>query len=401
MSLNIRPSTSQERKLIFLEALLNGTNKVSKIGAGSVLDGVADGIAKVAGKAEKDVMLAVSQLFPDTAFDEQLDASAENFGIAPRFEDLGSSTYVRLTAAPGTIYVASTHVPSSTDGIIFQFANNVTIGTMGFAYALVNSVSTGENTNVDPLTISKLSPAPAGHLNIVNEYKATGGRDVEDDQTFRVRQKDGANILAKGILSMLEQLFMAINPKVLRVFHQGTSITGKVILTIATQNGSSLSNTELSNLLSGASEFFSLTEYSPFGTSFYGIELRNATNKYIDMSFRCELMDDADPDQVRKDIQVAASKYIDPRFFNASTDAVEWINLYEIVKNTNGMKNLPDQYFYPRTDLAIDTYQLPRMRSFLMCNLDGTVISNLTGTLSPVFYPNIIDDSYIATILGL
>jgi len=76
MSLNIRPSTSQERKAIFLQSLLNGTNKVSKVSSGSVLDGVADGVAKVAGKAEKDVILAVSQLFPDTAFSDQLDQVA-------------------------------------------------------------------------------------------------------------------------------------------------------------------------------------------------------------------------------------------------------------------------------------------------------------------------------------
>src|ERR1700744_5721149 len=170
MGLNIRPSTSVERKLIFLEALLNGTDKVSKVSDGSVLSDIADGVSKISGKSEKDVILAVSQLFPDSAFDTQLDEVAANFGIAPRFGALGSSTYVRLTANPGTIYLANTNVPSSTDGITFQLSNDVTIGDMGFAYAQVVSVSTGLNTNVNPLTISKISPQPSGHINIVNEY---------------------------------------------------------------------------------------------------------------------------------------------------------------------------------------------------------------------------------------
>lgn len=400
MSLNIRPSTSIERKLIFLEALLNGTNKVSKIGAGSVLDGVADGVSKIAGKAEKDVILAVSQLFPDTAFGDQLDQVALNFGVAPRFTSLGSSTYVKLTATPGTIYLAGTHIPSSTDDIVFNFANDVTIGVLGFAYVLVESVPTGLNANVDPLTISNLSPQPAGHINIVNEYKATGGQDEESDELFRIRIKDGANILARGTLSMLEQLFMAINPKVLRVFHQGTSVGGKVVLTVATVNGSRLSPTELSDLLTTSAEFFSLTEYSPFGTSYYGIELRNVEYQPIDISFRCQLAAGADSDQVRKDIQVAMSKYLDFRYFDASRNAVEWINLYEIVKNANGMEYVPDQYFYPRVDLGISTYVLPRIRSFLMLNLDGSVISNFTGTLSPVYYPNIVDESYRLSVLA-
>ncbi len=401
MALNIRPSTSQERKLVFLETLLNGTDKVSKIGAGSALDGIADGVAKIAGKAEKDVMLAVSQLFPDSAFGTQLDECAADFGIAPRMAALGSSTYVRLSAAPGTTYTASTHIPSSTDGITFTLANNVTIGSMGFAYVLVSSASTGINTNVDPLTISKISPAPAGHLNIINEFTATGGRDIESDEIFRARIKDGANILARGTISMLEQLFIAINPKVLRVFHNGTNTVGQVVLSIATQDGSVFSNTELSDLLLTSSEFFSLTEYSPFGSSSYGIELRNITYAPIDISFRCELTLDADPDQVRKDIQIAMSKYLDFRFFNSATDNVEWITLYEIVKNTKGIKHLPDQYFYPRIDTEIDTFMLPRVRGFLMLDMSGSIISSFSGTLSPVYYPNEIDAAYMATILRM
>lgn len=399
--LNIRPSTSIERRLIFLETLLNGTDKVSKVSPGSVLYGIAEGISKVSGKAEKDVILAVSQLFPDTAFGSQLDACAEKFGVSPRMAALGSSTYVRLTGDPGTIYLQNTHIPSSVDGFDFQLAQDYTIGSMGFIYALVNSVQTGKATNVAPLTISKISPQPAGHKNIINEYAATGGRDVESDEMFRKRIKDGPNILARDTIAMLEQLFIAINPKVLKIYHQGMNNVGKVILTIATQNGQALTQTELDDILTTSAKYFALTEYRPFGTTFYGIELRNVDYQFIDMSFRVELENSVDPDQVRKDIQIAVSKYVDFRFFDPSVNAIEWVQLYEIVRTTQGVKHLPDQYFYPRTDIGVNTYKLPRMRGFLMLDLDGAVISNYTGTLSPIYYPNEIDASYMATVLNM
>jgi len=98
---------------------------------------------------------------------------------------------------------------------------------------------------------------------------------------------------------------------------------------------------------------------------------------------------------------VAISKYLDFRYFDASRDAVNWISLYEIVKNTNGIETLPDQYFYPRIDIGISTYLLPRMRSFLMLDMSGAVISNLSGTISPVYYPSVVDASYMATVLGM
>lgn len=400
MGLNIRPSTSRERKQIFIEALLNATDKVSKVADGSILSGVAEGIAKVSGKAEKDVMLAVSQLFPDTSFGSQLDQVAANFGVPPRYQDLGSSTYVFISADPMTAYLANTHLFYSTDGIVFELEDDVTIGQFGIGYAKVKSTSSGSKTNVAPLSISKVSPAPSGHINVVNQVKATGGRDVEGDEMFRIRIKNGANILAKGTLAALEQVFIKLNPKVLKIFHQGTNHQGKVIITIATQNGVNLDQNELDDLLVNSSTYFGLSEYRPFGTNFYGIELRNQEYENIDIAFRCQLDNNVDPDKVRQDIQVNITKYLDFRFFDSSTSKVEWDNLLDIVKNTKGMKYVPDQYFYPRNDIGIVNYKLPRLRGFLMLDMEGAVISNFTGTLSPVYYPNVVDDDYMSTILA-
>ncbi|NIG54747.1 baseplate J/gp47 family protein [Chitinophaga sp. Cy-1792] len=401
MALDIKPSTSVERRLLFLETLINTTDKVTKVADNSVLSGIATGISKIVGKSEKDIVLALSQLFPDTAFGTQLDEVALNFGVAPRMGSLGATTYVRVMANPGTQYSATMHFPTSTAGIRFEFEEDFTVGDAGFAYAKVRSIEKGAATNVEALSIARLAPAPSGHLNIINESRAEYGRDTESDDFFRIRIKNGANILARGTLAMMEQLFIAINRKVLRVFHYGNSNSGKVVLGIVTQDGSILTNTEMDDLLKKSAMYFSLTEYKPFGTEYYGIELQNATYAPVDICFRVELDNSVNPDDIRRNIQVVISKYLDFRYFDPSVMRVEWDNLLQIVKNTAGVKYVPDQYFYPRTDLSIDQFALPRLRGFLMLDLEGRIITNFSGTLSPLYYPNVIDHAYMSTILDL
>jgi hypothetical protein len=325
---------------------------------------------------------------------------AANFGIAPRLGAIGSSTYVRISASPATQYLANTHTFKSTSGIRFTLDADFIVPAFGYGYAKVSSIETGEQSNVDPLTISIVSPAPTGHKNVVNEYKATGGRDVESDEMFRIRIKDGANILARGTLAMLEQKFISINPKVLKLYAGGYSLNGKIIIAIQTQNGSNLSGSELDGLLAGSQDFFTLSEYTPFGTSFYGVQLQNISYGNVDMSFRCKLNSSFDPDEVRKQIQVNVSKYLDPRFFDPIKQKVEWDNILEIVKNVPGVDYVPDQYFYPRSDISFLGGTIPRLRGFLMLDMDGVIIVNFQGTLAPEFYPSTIDASYWQTVLN-
>lgn len=401
MSLNIRPSTSDEKRLLFIETLINLSTSVSKVSDNSVLSGIAGGVAKIAGKAEKDIILAVSQLFPDSASDDGLDQAAVNQGIAPRFGALGSTTYVRLTASAGTIYTQGTQTFLSSDGQVFALdSSTVTVGSFGFTYAKVNCTGTGASTNVPALSISQCTPAPNGHINVVNEYQATRGRDVETDEIFRQRIKLGPNVLASGTLAMLEQLFISINDKVLKIYHQGIDNLGKINLGIVTQTGEDLSNNELQQLLTLSTTFFNLTEYKPFGRNWYGIILLNTTYNPIDLSFRCELDSSYDPDQIRIDIQTGISKYLDYRQFNPYTDSIQWTNLMDIVKFTPGVNYVYDQYFYPNIDIPIDPNSLPRLRGFLMLDKTGTVIANQSGSLSPIYYPNVADFSYQQTVLG-
>lgn len=401
MSLNniIKPSTSSDRRLLFLETLLNLTDKVSKISDDSVLSGIAGGVSRVAGKAEKDIFLALSSLFPGLSYGSQLDQVAQNFGIPGRFTNLPSSTYLRITATPGTVYQANTHFFSSSTGITFELQEDIIISDFGFSYVLVKSTTNGSNTNVDSLSISRVSPIPNGHISVVNEVPATGGFDFENDETFQTRIQDGANILARGTISSLEQLFMILNPKILKIYHHGINEQGQIVLAIATQNGTDLTQVELNNLLEFSESFYGLSEYRPVGKSFYGIELKNIEYQPFDISFRCQLDGSRTVDEIRRDIQVQIQKSVDYRFFDPSRQLIEWDNLLQIVKSTNGIKYVPDQFFYPRIDIAVRKDKLPRMRGFLMLDINGAVLSNQTGTLNPIYYPAEADFKFQQTIL--
>ena len=106
-----------ELKQLFLEILMNMTNKVTKVSKGSVVSGVAYGVAKVGQKALKDIALVESHLFPSYAFGTHLDDVANELGIASRFGASGSSVYLFLSAIAGTVYDKGTTTFPSTNGI--------------------------------------------------------------------------------------------------------------------------------------------------------------------------------------------------------------------------------------------------------------------------------------------
>lgn len=390
----IKASTSTFRRLLFLETFLNMQNKVTKVSDDSVVSAIAGGASRIAGKAEKDIFLSLATLFPDMAYGPSLDQCAINFGIAPRFTNTGSSTYVRLTANPGTVYQANIQTYTSTTGVEFKASEDITIGSLGYAYLQVSSTSTGALTNVDALTINVVSPQPNGHINVINEVPANGGFDVESDETFRIRIKNGANILAKGTLSSLQQAMMTVDKRVLKIFHQGIDHQGKVVIAIATQNGVDLSQSELDYILEGISPFLNLSDYKPLGKVFYGVRLKNIEYQPIDVSFRIDLDGTRLVDDVRRDIQIKMAKSIDYRYFDPSKQLVEWDDLLQIVKTTLGVRYVPDQFFLPRVDIPIGLDKLPRFRGFIMMSLDGTVLSNSTGTLNPIYYPAEADFIY-------
>ena len=213
-------NTIANLKNLWIEMFLNKTDKVSNIADGSVLNAVAFGTAKVAQKAIKDIAIVEAQIFPTSATGTYLDKSAALFGVSPRKQALGSSTYIRVYAEPGTLYEVGTTFISK-NGIRFVVDKPFTVDNSGYGYVSVRSVITGSATNVEANSITQVSPRPLTHIECTNEYAAIGGRDYEDDETFRNRIINYNNRLSEETVESWTQIFQDLDDRILKVMNVG------------------------------------------------------------------------------------------------------------------------------------------------------------------------------------
>ena len=385
-------------KQMFLEILLNKTDKISDISDDSVLNGIAYGCAKVGQRLLVNQGIVEGHLFPDTAYGQYLDNIASIRGVSPRFGACGSTTYVRVIAEPGTSYIMGVQKFTSTSGVTFELEESKTVDKNGFAYIKVKSTQVGTSTNVDPVSINKVSPKPNGHISVTNEYAATGGMDAESDALFRQRIKNSVNALSRGTIAFIEQVFMKINPRVLRVFKGGITSNGKINLIICSTNGASFSQNEFDLMISRSEEYLSLHDILR-EVNGYALNLVNVEWQYVDVSFRVELDPSYDVDVVRKNIQIQMNKLFDYRFWNQG-DRIEWDDLLQVAKNTEGVRYIPDNYFYPQSDINVPSNKLPRIRGFIMYDLNGNIIESNNGLISDVYYPNSPDIDFQSSIVN-
>lgn len=386
-------------KSLWVETFLNKTDRVSDISDNSVLNGVAYANAKVAQKCLKDIAIVEAQVFPEMASGEYLDRAAQLFGVSPRQGALGSSTYVRVftDGTQDVTYTAGTNTFVNNDGVRFQIEETVTIpAEVGYGYVKVRSESIGSFTNVDANTIVNIVPVPQGHLECTNEYFAEGGRDEEDDEMFRLRILNHQNIYSVATLEKLVQVFRNIDSRILKIMYVGVEEDSFLHIQVVTQNGQDLTQEELDSLLEQATPYFGIGDLIVSG-GIMGIVLENATwyevggNTGID--FRCELVPGYEVATVRKNIQIGLSKYLDFRYWEAG-QKVEWDDLLEIVKNTEGVKYVSSEWFRPNTDETVSEFMLPRVKKFRMRDMNGIIMLN-EGTdfemsfddFAPVYYP--------------
>lgn len=388
-------ATLTNLKNLFIEIFLDKTNKVNNVADGSIVNANAFGVSKLAQKAMKDIAITEAQIFPDSATGEYLDKAAALYGVSPRKGALGSSIYVRVYASPGTVYDETNYFINK-NGIRFSVDEKLTIGDSGYGYVKVRSVNAGYSTNVPPNSIVNVAPIPTGHIECTNEYYAVGGRDSEDDETFRVRIKNNLNVLSKGTIEYFTQIFQNLDDRVLKVMNVGLDEKGYFVLYIVAQNGIYFTESELETLLNQSQEYFGLSELNLNG-EVTGIVLKNAEWFYVGsergMDFRLDLVPGYDVATVRKNIQVALTKYLDFRFWEAG-QVVEWDDLFDIVKKSEGVKYVPDQYFFPYYDEQVPINQLPRIRGFVMRDADGNILYDSDSTLSPTFYPQDSEDIF-------
>ena len=389
-------ATITNLKNLFIEMFLDKTAKVSNVADGSVVNATAFGVAKVAQKAMKDIAIKEAQIFPDTATGVYLDKAAALYGVSPRKGALGSSTYIRVSANPGTVYDTSVTFVNK-NGIRFQVDEALTVGESGYGYVKVRSINAGYSTNVPPNSITNVSPQPQGHIECTNEYYAIGGRDSEDDETFRIRIKNNLNILSKNTIEYWTQTLNNIDDRVLKVMTAGLDEKGIYNLYVVSQNGIFFTEEELDTLLESAQGYFGISELNIEGKA-VGIGIKNIDWFYVGsergLDFRVQLQPDYDVATVRQNIQINLTKYLDFRFWTPGK-IVEWDDLLDIVKKTDGVKYVPDEYFFPYYDQQVPANQLPRIRGFVMRDQDGNVLYDSDSNLSPLFYPAELEDLFV------
>lgn len=392
-------TTSEELKAIISEGFFNKTDKVTKIADNSVLNGYFYGLSKVAQKALKEIALLESHILPESAFGEQLDIIAERNGIGSRFGATKSSTYIRVVGNPGTIYNQTLCTCTSKEGIEFELQETVTLGPLGYAYIKVRSIDSGLRCNVNALSIKTISPIPNGHQYLINEYQATGGRDIESDQELLKRIKEGPNILAQDTLAKITQNLIKINPNVLRCVYQGTNGYGKTIISVISVNGMNFSQNELNDFNSKVHTFFSLVDLRSYEYKTTGVIFQNVVWYPLDISMRVKLDPAINPDLIRKEIQIKLSKLYDPRTWESGRK-YEWDDCFLSCKNSNGIIYIADQYFFPKTDIILPKNTFPRLRGFQLLNLDGSIITDVQGNLNPLYYPNKVDFNYQKSVIN-
>lgn len=308
------------------------------------------------------------------------------FGVSPRKQALGSSTYIRVYAEPGTLYEVGTTFISK-NGIRFVVDKPFTVDNSGYGYVSVRSVITGSATNVEANSITQVSPRPLTHIECTNEYAAIGGRDYEDDETFRNRIINYNNRLSEETVESWTQIFQDLDDRILKVMNVGLGEDGKTHIYLVTQNGSFFTDDELEELLEKATPYFGLTELNLSGES-VGIILENAKWMYVGgeqgIDFRVELSPNINIADARKNIQIAMTKYLDFRFWEAGK-VVQWDDLLQVVKTAEGVKYVPDEYFFPYFDEEVPLNMLPRIKGFRMRDLEGNILYDSGSSLSNIF----------------
>jgi hypothetical protein len=379
--------TIADLKALYSESFLNHTNKISKISDLSVFNAHAFGVAKIFQKDMKDAAILESQVFPELSSGTYLDNASKMIGAISRLSSSGSSTYVLVYADPNTVYVPGESIFTSNQGVSFNIVNLTTVGTNGYAYIPVRSASVGSNTNVDAFSINRISQPPSGHINCTNEYAATGGRDVESDEDFKLRLSTFQQFAAKTSYQNMLENFRSLDSDIIDIRRAGYSEDGRILLSIVTVNGKAFSQSELNAFQIALSSFMALSDVDDQSGAL-GLTLQNvdfhAVGGNSGVDFRVDLMSGFSESVVRKNIQIQMTKYFDFRYWNKTR--IEWEDLLFIVKNSKGVKYVPDEYFLPSSDTFVERYSLPRIVKFIMRDMSGNILYNNNSSILPIYY---------------
>ena len=98
-------------------------------------------------------------------------------------------------------------------------------------------------------------------------------------------------------------------------------------------------------------------------------------------------------------MQIKISKLFDYRYWKYG-DKIEWENILYSIRSIDGVRYIPDNYFFPQIDINVPKYRLPRLRGFILRDLDGNIITDNYAILSSFNYPSDIDEDYQSSVLS-
>jgi hypothetical protein len=359
--------------------------KADKVAPAGVLSAIFYAIAVIGQKAIREIATVESKMFIENAYGGTLDEIAKQRGVPARLGQVGSSTYIALRGNAGTFYDKNVCIFKGGQ-FDFELTESVTLDSNGFAYAKVSCLSVGELTNVNPSVINSVNPIPTGHIAVWNEYKATGGRNIEGDDLFRNRIINYTNITAQSTrLSLTERLRVA-NNKVSRVWFAGRDANGKQIIKISAQNQSPFSNDELLDMYNSIKNFLTISDSFLLDSTSQNVLLQNCQYKEIDIELRADLDSGIDSDTIRINMQKSISRLFDHNYWDLGK-TIQWENILVSCSNVSGVRFIESNYMKPRADIHTNKFELPVVRSFVLKDTKGNIISSNNGSITPFYYP--------------
>ncbi len=379
-----KPNTDSDRKSILAELFYSLQSKITKISEASIISAIFTAIARLASKAEKDIAVYMARLFPMFSSGEHLDDTAELFGVHSRQGSTNSYTILKIYASQGTQYLQNTHTFKSISGVVFELISDYVVDNSGILFVLVRSVTQGSSSNVEPMTITNVSPKPVGHLLVLNESYSVGGYDQESDISLRSRIMSVPSLLSIGSLAYLEQAMIKLQPLVYKIYSNGQNEFGKIIIKILTWNSQPLSQNQLNELSEQIGPYLSLRDSQYFNLKNHSVHLSNIDYFYIDIVMKIQIESNANIEFVRRDMQSNIIKLISVDKL-AQGSILQWEDIYVACLKTKGVIQIPSESFSWKNDFIFNKPHFPVLRGFVLYDLSGVLLANISTEIKQLY----------------
>lgn len=393
-----KPLTVEKLKAIATEMFYNRTRLVTKTGKGSVINAMLYVLAKLAQKIINNIATLETYLFPESATGERLDEIAKLRGVSPRGGATKSSVYLLVIAKSSSDYdedvsdgvtINTTTRFISNDGVEYSAVNQdpIIIDDGDFKYIRVVSQNSGSNSYSPAYSITSTSQGVndsiANIQSVFNEYAAYGGKDAESDNLFRQRIKKSMNAFALGTKERMFYHINSVDSRVCRLEFCDFNPNGFPAFYVFSEDGTAFDADTLSRFKTAAQKFISFGAQTP--------DFINATR--TDYEVKVKL-------RIAKDYETVVGEVLNNATINViesvnwilpSFSKLEWDNMLQAVKDTDGIAYVYDEEFYlygagdeliaePQKDLMINKYSYPYLSRIVFTDKDGKVIKTKENT---------------------